>query len=314
MREINKELNEKCGIYIITNLVNGNRYIGSAKNLGKRLYDHVWDLDKNVHPNNHLQNAWNKYKKDNFEYGILEYCNTDVRLSREKYYIDIVNPEYNINGVNLEAVTEHSDETKRKISDTVKKCYINGKLDSIHCYIYSIKTWKLIKECISINEASEYLGMKQSVRTNIIEHRLFKNEFIVRLNKAESKLELMNDVCKNILTYQSQNDKRPEYTQNPNKYLIGERDGVRNYFRNCSDLVSFFGVSSKSTLMKHRDATREKPFVPRNTNIQIYWSKEFIPYRPSIDEKSNGLRQGNIGEDCDVNTEITEEIKKSSVS
>ena len=46
MKELNKNLNEKCGIYIITNVVNGKRYIGSAKNLKVRLYDHIRELDK----------------------------------------------------------------------------------------------------------------------------------------------------------------------------------------------------------------------------------------------------------------------------
>ena len=74
MNTVNKILSEKCGIYLITNLVNGKRYIGSSKDLYKRLYQHIWHLDRNEHENSYLQRSWSKYGKDSFEWGILEYC------------------------------------------------------------------------------------------------------------------------------------------------------------------------------------------------------------------------------------------------
>lgn len=48
----------------------------------------------------------------------------------------------------------------------------------------------------------------------------------------------------------------------------------------------------------------------------IYLNRKYEKYLSFavLDEKSPELLQGNIGEDCDVNTEITEEIKKSSAS
>ena len=313
MREINKNLNEKCGIYIIINLINGKRYIGSAKNLRKRLYDHVWDLDKNNHPNNHLQNAWNKYTKDNFEYCILEYCEEDTRLLRENFYINILNPEYNIAGVNLESVKNHSEETKKKISDKIKESYKNGKLKEklensiMHkydCYVYSIENWKLVKHFNSFAEASIFVVKNRfDLRMEDLGRHIFNKKYVVLRELISNESDLKNIICKNAFKYKTQ--------EKEDLYLIGDNSGELTYFRTVPDLVSFYGVSSRSTIMKHKDATRENPFIPKNTDIKIYWSKEFIPYRPSINEKSNGLSQGNIGEGCDVNTEITKEIKES---
>ena len=316
MRDINKNLNEKCGIYIITNLINGKRYIGSAKNLRKRLYDHVWDLDKKIHPNNYLQNSWNKYGKDNFEYGILEYCEENTRLIRETFYINTLNPEYNLNGVNLNSIQNHSEETKKKISSKIKESYKNGKLKEklensiMHkydCYVYSIENWKLVKHFDSFAEASVFIVKNRfDLRMEDLGKHIFNKKYVVLRELINNEWELKNIICKNAFKYISQSKE--------DIYLIGEKEGVITYFKSIPSLVSFYGVSSRSTLVKHKDATKDNPYIPRNTNIKIYWSKEFIPYRPSIDEKSNGLLQDNIGEGCDANTEITEENKESLVS
>ena len=41
MNNINTNLKNKCGVYIITNLKNGKRYVGSSKNIYNRLHDHI---------------------------------------------------------------------------------------------------------------------------------------------------------------------------------------------------------------------------------------------------------------------------------
>lgn len=61
-------------IYQIKNIVNNKVYIGSSgdKSPLSRLKRHANDLSKGTHCNKHLQNAYNKYGKDGFEYIILE--------------------------------------------------------------------------------------------------------------------------------------------------------------------------------------------------------------------------------------------------
>ena len=95
MNTVSKLLNGKCGIYQIINLVNGKRYIGSSKDLYYRLSKHIWDLNRNSHVNNHLQNSWSKYGKDSFEVTILDTITetTKEQLDRhlmvlEKTYIE----------------------------------------------------------------------------------------------------------------------------------------------------------------------------------------------------------------------------------
>jgi group I intron endonuclease len=62
----------KSGIYSITNIINNKIYIGSAKSFSNRWNKHKSDLMANRHHSNHLQNAWNMYKPNNFEFKIIE--------------------------------------------------------------------------------------------------------------------------------------------------------------------------------------------------------------------------------------------------
>ena len=60
-----------CGIYKITNNINNKFYIGSSKNITKRFKEHKWRLKNNKHPNNKLQNSWNKYGEENFKFEVF---------------------------------------------------------------------------------------------------------------------------------------------------------------------------------------------------------------------------------------------------
>lgn len=55
MNKIEFILNDKCGIYIFTNLVNGKRYVGSSKNLYNRLHEHLHNLNCGKAHNKYFQ-------------------------------------------------------------------------------------------------------------------------------------------------------------------------------------------------------------------------------------------------------------------
>lgn len=83
-----KNVSEDSGIYCIINKINQKRYIGQTYSIKNRFYRHKKELRKNIHHNNHLQSAWNKYGEDNFEFSVIEYCNVDLLNDREIYWID----------------------------------------------------------------------------------------------------------------------------------------------------------------------------------------------------------------------------------
>ena len=79
------------GIYIITNIVNGKVYVGSAKSIFSRMACHKYRLSKNKHTNKHLQSSYNKYGGHNFKFDVLELTDVDKKIiqEREEFYINI---------------------------------------------------------------------------------------------------------------------------------------------------------------------------------------------------------------------------------
>lgn len=83
------------GIYKITNKINGKSYIGQSLYLERRFKEHRNKLNKGNHINPHLQNAWNKYGEENFEFEII-YVLPDFKLTDEyiKYALDCLEIGY----------------------------------------------------------------------------------------------------------------------------------------------------------------------------------------------------------------------------
>jgi len=94
--EILAENLDKSGVYRWNNLINGKAYIGSSIHLKIRFsqYFNVNYLERNS--GMHICRGLLKNGYSNFSLEILEYCDPAKCLEREKFYIDIFKPEYNI--------------------------------------------------------------------------------------------------------------------------------------------------------------------------------------------------------------------------
>ena len=86
-------------IYKIVNKVNNKCYVGQSKDYNKRFQEHRWALKNNKHENACLQNAWNKYGEENFDFVVIEDLTSDYN-SLEKYWIKELN-SVTPNGYNI---------------------------------------------------------------------------------------------------------------------------------------------------------------------------------------------------------------------
>lgn len=94
------EHKNKSGIYKITNSINLKIYVGSAINLYKRFIGHKNQFVTNKH-NDRFQNFVNKYGIDTLSFCLIEYCDKDMLIEREQYWIDYYESWMSKKGFNI---------------------------------------------------------------------------------------------------------------------------------------------------------------------------------------------------------------------
>ena len=87
--------NKTAGVYKITNIITGDFYIGSSKDIKLRWYIHKRPSAQKRQPNSKLYKDMASYGLDNFTFEIIE--KTDNLREREQYYIEQLKPSYNNN-------------------------------------------------------------------------------------------------------------------------------------------------------------------------------------------------------------------------
>lgn len=183
------------GIYTITNIVNGKRYIGSSKDMTYRWsQNHRPQLRAGNHHNRHLQAAWNKYGEDAFKFQKVEECKESLLLEREGYWIENYRSwerEYGYNLIRIVDGKQIVSEETRKIMSTknVAKFAENYWQTGINA-----KILQLYKNGKSKNAIAIELGVTRSLIYSCLEQNgLHKN------TGAGADVKLTPDVKAQIL-------------------------------------------------------------------------------------------------------------------
>lgn len=111
-----------CIIYVIRNIINNNKYIGSTiKGRAARKNSHFSSLKRNKHHSCKLQNDYNKFGKDKFVFEIIEeevVSEMKRVVCLEQKWIDEIKPEYNISA---KAYSNYGVKLSQSAKDKISK-------------------------------------------------------------------------------------------------------------------------------------------------------------------------------------------------
>lgn len=208
-------MKKTCGIYMVCNKINGFVYIGQSIDIDNRWKQHRRELKNNSHVNQHLQNAWNKYGKENFDFVIIEECVECDLNDREIYWIkayDSCNNGYNMTegGNNTRPSQEvikklseshkgikQSDETRRKIGEAQRRKVYCPELDEVFSYAgevqdkYGIDRTSITKCCNGkLKSAGQHPVTGELLRWVFDDERYKLTEIVYARNSAVYCIEL----------------------------------------------------------------------------------------------------------------------------
>ena len=152
-KDILNENKGKSGIYMLTNKLTNDLYIGQSINISNRF--------KNYFNLSYLKSKYNLkisraliiYEYSNFSLTILEYCDKSDLLVREQYYFYKLNPQYNLLKVAGSSLnSKHTKETKVNISGNLVNIYEK----------FSSSGFKLIGSFVSARRVGKFLGISGS--------------------------------------------------------------------------------------------------------------------------------------------------------
>jgi group I intron endonuclease len=236
-----------CGIYKVTNTINGKVYIGQSIDIYSRWNHHktCCDNEKCHEYNSPFYRALRKYGLDNFTFEVIERCSVNELDYKEIYYIQKYNSfvqAVNSNGYNNaiggnqgSRFRKKSEEEKRKISEN-RDYKIGSENPLSKTVLYKENEYGSIQELIDKENFNENVG---TIRC--------------WLNGNNSMPQKYYD---NGLMYKNESDKRIRRKSNSWELRITWLDGKQ--FKSASECSKYCGIKDK-VLRSYLSRSRRMP-------------------------------------------------------
>lgn len=188
-----KENKGKSGIYMFSNKITGDTYVGQSIYLSNR-FKHYFNISYLKSKDGfRISRAILKYGYSNFSITILEYCNKSDLLERELYYFYKLEPQYNVLKIAGSSLGfNHSEETKAKISKSLKGIYVNEK-SALFGRLHNEET----KVLMSLKKAGVNNPLFGKTHSEDTKH-LMREKALGRKHSCETKLK-MSSVSGNMV-------------------------------------------------------------------------------------------------------------------
>lgn len=242
-------MSKKVYIYHIKSASTGKGYVGSTKNLYKRENEHFSALSKKEHPNRYLQNAFNKYGKNDFTFSVIGECYSHERNKVEEWYINesVFNSEFN-----LQMVVD-CDYDRKEPYKKIKK----EDLDEIETLIQSGLIAKDIAKIKNISKGT----LTQILKNEYYNDIKIKEDVLEKLHKnsSETKKRIKRYSAKNVFVYKTDGEFVGEFDSVPS---VSEKFNLNK----CSVMNALSrGIRLKDFLF-YREKREFSKYIPNQTS------------------------------------------------
>lgn len=192
-----------CGIYQITNLIDGKIYIGHSDNVLKR-----WGRHRIGKGSLLLGNAIKKYGLVNFNFEVLEEINIENKTKeiikielykKEQFYLDLKKPYIKGIGYNIDKIAKYNCSGKRteEFKNNIRRINLDGNFKGKKVFQFSLNG-ELIKEWKSAAEIQRCLKFKaENISACCLGKQNHSNNYIWRFENKEITQEEIKKINKN---------------------------------------------------------------------------------------------------------------------
>lgn len=90
----NKKIPNESGIYLVTNTVTGDKYVGATEWMHIRYLGHISQI-REGNSSSKILASFQGLSMDSLKFEVLEFCPTEELAEREKYWINFLEPALN---------------------------------------------------------------------------------------------------------------------------------------------------------------------------------------------------------------------------
>ena len=184
-KDILNENKGKSGIYMLTNKITKKIYIGQSMDLSNRFKIYFNPSYLKSKANLIICRSIVKYGFTNFSLTILEYCDKLELQTREQFYLDKLNPQYNILKIAGSSLnSKHSEYTKARISKSLKGVYVKEK-SALFGRLHKEET-RILMSLKKLGAKNPLLGQTHSENSK----ELMKQKALSRKHSEDTKLKM----------------------------------------------------------------------------------------------------------------------------
>ena len=251
-----------CGIYKITNKINGKCYIGQSNDINRRWRQ---ELSPNAKLNPHLARAFEKYGTDNFEFEIIEECQRELLNEREQFWINIYNSADKNFGYNKTFGGDGNLGRHFIMSDTqkekIRKANIGRKLTE--------------NQLIALRErASNKIDPNQ-----IVIFCYETNKYYLSIGKAAEELRICKDSIRHVINGQDNHASNYRFCK--------ISDNINEFIESCQQLDNY--LNEHNITLKQYYIRQGKP-----NKKQVFC----IETEQIFESASEAARQMNLNKHC----------------